>query len=123
MTLTERIIPVLTAVFFLIPGAFTMAVGHEKMRYGNAFSCQNGDFQRRVQVHYYDREDAVPCEVHYFKDVEEPGLDQVLWRSANEAGFCEKQMALFVKDLSGQGWDCQSEGDMPPDLQFASPEK
>ena len=119
----QRIIPVLTVAFFLIPGAFTLSQAQEETRYGEKSNCKSGENQRRVQVHYYDQEKSVPCEVQYFKDTEEPGMGQVLWRAAHEAGFCEKKMAVFIQDLADQGWDCQAEEVMPPDLQFASPEK
>ena len=121
MTLIQKIIPVLTVVAFLIPGVFTDAIGQDETRLGDKSRCKSGDLQRRVQVRYYEQDRGVPCEVHYYKDSEEPGMGQVLWRAAHEAGFCEKKMAVFVKELSDLGWDCHSDEDVPPDLQTALP--
>ena len=49
---------------------------------------------------------SVPCEVHYFKDPEAPGEDQVLWSASQQAGYCEEQAAGLVAKLEGWGWDC-----------------
>ena len=130
MASIKKIIPILTVASLMIPGVFTDVMGQESMRPGEKSSCKSGDQQRIVQVQYFEQEKGVPCEVHYYKGPEAPGMGQVLWRAANEVGFCEKKLAVFVKELSASGWDCQqaadnSSGDdlkdsqnenLPPDL-------
>jgi|GEM_PF-1362266 len=130
MASIKKLIPILTAVSVMIFCVSTDAIGQESMRRGDQSLCKNGDQQRRVHVQYYEPEKQVPCEVQYYKDTEQPGMGQVLWRAAKEVGFCERKMAVFVKDLSDSGWDCQEEtsnssGDevkgspnteLPPDL-------
>jgi len=115
MTSIKKIIPVLIVISLMISGVLTDAIGQETMRTGDKSLCQNGKSQRSVQVHYYEPEKQVPCEVQYYKDTDQPGMGQVLWQAANEAGFCEKKMAVFVKDLSDSGWDCQQETDNSSD--------
>lgn len=98
-------------LFIASLGLLTEASGGESMRSGEKSLCKSGKQQRSVQVQYFEQEKQVPCEVHYYKSSEEPAMGQVLWRAANEVGFCEKKMAVFLKELSGSGWDCQKNGD------------
>jgi len=72
-----------------------------------SYRCVNGDLERRVVV-MYETGVTVPCEVHYFKDTEEPGSSQVLWRALNEEGYCEARAADFVGKLEGWGWSCDA---------------
>ena len=44
--------------------------------------------------------------MHYFKDTEAPGEDQVLWSASQQAGYCEEKAAGLVAKLEGWGWDC-----------------
>ena len=90
----------------MFPGFLSDAVGQESIRQGDKSLCKNGKFQRSVQVQYYEQEKQVPCEVHYYKNAKQPDMGQVLWRAANEVGFCEKKMAVFLDELSDSGWDC-----------------
>ena len=69
------------------------------------FQCTYGDLQRRVEI-YTEPGQAVPCEVHYFKDTEAPGESQVLWTASNDASYCETKTREFVAKLQGWGWDC-----------------
>ena len=107
MILIRKIFPVLIMASFMFPGFLTNAVGQESMRPGDKSLCKNGKFQRSVQVQYYAQDKQVPCEVHYYKNAKQPDMGQVLWRAANEVGFCEKKMAVFLDELSDSGWDCQ----------------
>ncbi|GJL77509.1 MAG: hypothetical protein NPINA01_04980 [Nitrospinaceae bacterium] len=130
MTPIKKIIPILTVVSFMISGVFTHALGQESPRVGEKSSCKNGEMKRSVEVQYFAPDRAVPCEVRYYKGPEAPGMGQVLWRAANEVGFCEKKLAVFVEDLSASGWDCEQASDdsssddlkdaqeehLPPDL-------
>ncbi len=69
--------------------------------------CVQGDLQRRVVI-FYETGVAVPCEVHYSKDTEAPGQQEVLWRALNQSGYCESQAQAFVEKLEGWGWVCSS---------------
>ena len=73
---------------------------------GNNFQCSLDELTRRVEI-FYETGVTVPCEVHYYKDTEMPGERQVLWRAANEEGYCEARAAEFVAKLEGMGWTCR----------------
>ena len=72
---------------------------------GAETACTYGDMVRRVVV-MTEPGVSVPCEVHYFKDTEAPGEDQVLWSATQQAGYCEEKAAGLVAQLEGWGWDC-----------------
>lgn len=88
----------LIGLFFLTLPGFAFAQGAET-------ACTYGDMVRRVVV-MSEPGVTVPCEVHYFKDTEAPGEDQVLWSAASQAGYCEEKAAGLVAKLEGWGWDC-----------------
>lgn len=67
--------------------------------------CTYGDMVRRVVI-MSEPGVSVPCEVHYFKDTEAPGEDQVVWSANQQQGYCEEQAAGLVAKLEGWGWDC-----------------
>lgn len=71
----------------------------------NNYQCSLDELTRRVEI-FYETGVTVPCEVHYYKDTEMPGERQVLWRAANEEGYCEARAAEFVAKLEGMGWTC-----------------
>ncbi len=71
------------------------------------YQCVLQDLQRRVEV-VYESSVAVPCEVHYFKDTEAPGEQQILWNAQNESGYCESQAQALVEKLEGWGWECNA---------------
>jgi len=116
MILIRKFLPVLIIGSLFFPGLVAHATGQESMRQGDAALCKIGEIMRRVEIRYYEKEKSVPCEVHYYKDTEEPGTDRILWRAQNETGFCENKMSAFVDELSGFGWYCASEVDIPSDL-------
>ena len=71
-----------------------------------AYQCTYGDLQRRVEI-YYEAGVTVPCEVHYYKDTEAPGEQQVLWRALNETGYCERkteELLARLRDSAYQGF-------------------
>lgn len=74
--------------------------------------CTYNDLVRRVEIVYQPGR-AVPCEVHYFKDVELPDERKVLWRAENEAGYCEARAEELIAKLEGQGWSCDAGGAAP----------
>ena len=88
----------LIGLFFLGFPGFAFAQGAET-------ACTYGDMVRRVVV-MTEPGVSVPCEVHYFKDTEAPGEDQVLWSASSQAGYCEEKAAGLVAKLEGWGWDC-----------------
>lgn len=75
----------------------------------NGYQCALDEVQRRVEI-FYETGVTVPCEVHYYKDTEMPGERQVLWRAANEEGYCEARAAEFIEKLRGMGWTCWAAG-------------
>ena len=82
----------------LLPAA---AVAQESGKY----QCTYGDMQRRVEI-VTEPGVEVPCSVHYFKDTEAPGEQQVLWSAENDGGYCRTKAMEFVAKLEGWGWDC-----------------
>ncbi len=117
MALSQKWLSVCTVTALLILGTLAQAQAQESLRRGDRFMCMNGDTERRVEVHYFELDETVPCEVRYYKDSEEPGIEQVLWRAENQAGYCEDKSATFVDQLSVWGWDCRLQSDTPPDLE------
>jgi hypothetical protein len=75
----------------------------------NGYQCSLDEVTRRVEI-FYETGVTVPCEVHYYKDTEMPGERQVLWRAANEEGYCEAKAAEFIEKLRGMGWTCWAAG-------------
>ena len=67
--------------------------------------CTYGDNVRRVVI-MSEPGVSVPCEVHYYKDTEAPGEDQVLWSASSQEGYCEEKASEFVAKLEGWGWSC-----------------
>ena len=82
----------------LVPG---FALGQT----GTAYQCSFDDMQRRIEI-LTEPGVTVPCEVHYFKDTELPGENQVLWTATTEAGYCESKAEEFVAKLREWGWNC-----------------
>lgn len=64
--------------------------------------CTNGTNKRRVEL-----SGTAPCEVHYKKETEQPGHDQVLWSAKNDQKFCETKAQAFVEKLASMGWKCE----------------
>ena len=69
------------------------------------FQCSYGDMQRRVEI-VSEPGTEVPCSVHYFKDTEMPGEQQVLWSAQNDPSYCSGKAMELVAKLEGWGWDC-----------------
>lgn len=81
-----------------------------------AYQCTYGDLQRRVEI-FYETGVTVPCEVHYYKDTEAPGEQQVLWRALNESGYCERKTEELIARLRGRGWSCGQADDAGPKVE------
>ena len=97
MVITMRHTILISFLLAALPG-LALAQGAETQ-------CTYGDMARRVVI-MTEPGVSVPCEVHYFKDTEAPGEDQVLWSASQQAGYCEEQAAGLVAKLEGWGWDC-----------------
>jgi len=91
--------------YSILIGFFCLALPGFALAQGAETACTYGDMVRRVVV-MSEPGVAVPCEVHYFKDTEAPGEDQVLWSASSQAGYCEEKAAGLVAKLEGWGWDC-----------------
>ena len=92
------------------------------------FQCSYGDMQRRVEI-ASEPGTEVPCSVHYFKDTEMPGEQQVLWSAENDPAYCSSKAMELVAKLEGWGWDCNRgddsavEEDEVEDMETAEPEE
>jgi hypothetical protein len=82
-------------------------------QHSNKYECALDELTRRVEV-FHETGVTVPCEVHYYKDTEMPGERQVLWRAANEEGYCEAKAEELVASLEGMGWTCWAGSDPAP---------
>ena len=69
------------------------------------YQCTYGDMVRRVEI-AHEPGYEVPCSVHYYKDTETPGGQQVLWSADRDANYCAQKAREFVAKLEGWGWDC-----------------
>ncbi len=70
------------------------------------YSCNLANLNRRITVDFLEPPAAVPCQVNYFKDTEEPGVQKTLWWAENNEGYCESKAEAFVDKLTGLGWNC-----------------
>lgn len=68
--------------------------------------CTNGANIRKIELITAGNEAKVPCEVHYKKETEQAGHDQVLWTAANDLSFCHAKASAFADKLTGMGWAC-----------------
>jgi len=95
-----KILAIFLALLFAIflPSLSTAQAPHD-------YQCALDNLQRRIVI-FYETGVTVPCEVHYFKDTEMPGENQVLWTATTDAGYCESKAKEFVTKLREWGWDC-----------------
>ena len=84
-----------------------LAQGH------GSYQCSFGDLQRRVEI-LTEPGVSVPCEVHYYKDTEAPGAQEVLWSAGSQEGYCEAKTEEFIAKLEGWGWDCGQASEAMP---------
>jgi len=78
------------------------------------YQCTYGDMLRRVEI-AHEPGVEVPCSVHYYKDTEMPGEQQVLWSADSDANYCAEKAAEFVAKLEGWGWDCGMDAETSAD--------
>ena len=100
-----RKISLIALLITIVPG-FALAQGASTQ-------CTYGDTVRRVVI-MSEPGVSVPCEVHYYKDSEAPGEDQVLWSAGQQAGYCEEKAAGLVAKLEGWGWNCDGDAAAAP---------
>ncbi len=93
----------ITLVAFFLP-AVAAAQDTEK------YQCSYGEMQRRVEI-AHEPGVEVPCSVHYYKDTEMPGEQQVLWSAGSDPSFCRSKAIELVTKLEGWGWDCGGDTD------------
>ncbi|WP_370978206.1 hypothetical protein [Agaribacterium sp. ZY112] len=67
------------------------------------YLCKQGEHSRQLSLNYLEPPSALPCEVRYSKN----SSPEVLWRADKEKGYCEKQLAAFIKKQESWGWDCK----------------
>jgi hypothetical protein len=99
-------IPGLLLILLALLPTYSLADNH------GATQCTYDNLIRRVVI-MSEPGVSVPCEVHYYKDVEAPGVDQVLWSADSQAGYCEEKAAELVANLEGWGWECGPAEAMP----------
>ena len=68
--------------------------------------CTSGGNTRKVELISESAETKVPCKVHYKKETEQPGHDQVVYSANNDVEYCHAKAAAFVDKLTGMGWTC-----------------
>jgi len=99
------------AIFLLATGLPVLGAAQT----GQNYRCTNGDQVRRIEIVYVTGE-AVPCEVHYFKDTEAPGAREIPWNAQSQAGYCEARAGELVANLRGGGWTCTATATAGPEV-------
>ena len=95
---TRRLHLAISSLLIAIP---SLAAAQDTDKY----RCTYGELTRRIEI-VRETGVTVPCEVHYYKDTEAPGEQQVLWQAQREEGYCEARTIEFVQQLSDWGWAC-----------------
>ena len=70
------------------------------------YLCTHGEQQRRIEVDLLEPPQAVPCEVNYYKDTEEPGTKTTLWTANNDSYYCENRAQGLIQTLEDANWSC-----------------
>lgn len=68
--------------------------------------CTQGKNRRLVELMVGDATAKKPCEVHYKKETEQNGHDQVIWITPVNMDTCTAKAKAFVTKLAGWGWTC-----------------
>lgn len=68
--------------------------------------CTNGKNRRLVELTAGDQAAKKPCEVHYKKETEQPGHDQLIWSTASNMDSCATKAKEFLGKLATWGWTC-----------------
>ena len=97
---------------FLVSATVVQAQGNEQTLAATVVdsagvrTCTQGKQTRTVTLTSKDATKKTPCEVHYKKETEQPGHDQVIYNANNDVSFCEAKAQAFVEKLVGMGWTC-----------------
>jgi hypothetical protein len=67
--------------------------------------CTSGASKRTVEISF-GADNKLPCQVHYKKDTEEPGVDRVIYSANSDLQYCYEKAAAHVEKLEGFGWHC-----------------
>lgn len=70
------------------------------------YTCKKGTASRRIQVHYFDVYNSIPCEVNYFRDNGVLEEAETLWYAEFDVGFCERSATSLKERLQAWGWQC-----------------
>ena len=82
---------------------------------GEEYHCRRGDLVRRVEVRFADDADRLPCQVLYWRDVEQPGQPRIPWNANNQLEFCTQKAREMVESLQSAGWTCSREAPLSDD--------
>lgn len=72
-----------------------------------AFSCQNRERERRVELRHAGRSSRLPCQVVYWRDASRSDGGRPLWEAENDYGFCIEQTRALLQRLENGGWSCR----------------
>ncbi len=105
----------MTRFFFLVCAApALLLIGLADTAAATEARCVRGDDAvRRVAIEVQDPSQGAPCEVVYWKDSEEPGVRNVLWRAQTDAAYCAAKAEELVGTLKSGGWSCTSTDEQP----------
>ena len=72
-----------------------------------AFSCQNRQGERRVELRHAEGPDRLPCQVVYWRDASRAESGRPIWEAENDFGFCIEQTRALLQRLQDGGWSCR----------------
>ena len=106
------------AVIFLMAAMLpTVASAQDDDKY----LCTFGELERRVEI-AHEPGVEVPCSVHYYKDTEAAGEQQVLWSADSDPKYCTTKAQEFISKLEDWGWKCSTATDAaPPESEAEDP--
>ncbi len=88
--------------------AATPAFAAQATTTDEAYSCRNGERERRVELQHADAPDRLPCQVLYWRDGATPPDDgKSMWQADHDFGFCIERTRDLVQRLQEAGWKCQ----------------
>ncbi len=98
--------------------AATTAFAAEATSTDEAYSCRNGQRERRVELQHADAPDRLPCQVIYWRDGASPPDDgRSMWQADHDFGFCIERTRDLVQRLQEGGWKCQKTDGTPAEIQ------
>jgi hypothetical protein len=82
-----------------------------------AYMCQHGGRERRVELQHPAAADRLPCQVMYWRDAHQSGNGESLWEATSDYGFCIEQTRGLVQRLQDGGWKCEKAGPAQAQMQ------